>query len=296
MLDRSYVLLTAARNEATSIAKTIDSVLRQTVRPAEWVIVSDASTDGTDDIVRAISLSAGFIRLVRVDRDGGRSFGAKAIALDRARAGLSSSNYGFLGVLDADISFAPRYFESLLAEFDRDPSLGVAGGVILQWTGGRLERRIKSLNSVAGAVQLFRRECFFSTDGFPEMEIGGEDAAIEIQARMQGWRVRTFPQIEVIHYGRVGEGSGGRLGARYEFGQRCFLLGYHPLFQAMRLLSRAIERPYIVGSVAEMVGFVAARLRFKRPSLKPEIVRFLRREQIGRLGAILRAGSGGARR
>ena len=47
-----YVLVTPARNEAQYIEMTIRSVVRQRIRPLKWVIVSDGSIDGTDDIVR----------------------------------------------------------------------------------------------------------------------------------------------------------------------------------------------------------------------------------------------------
>ena len=50
----TYVLITPARNEAQFIELTIKSVVSQTVRPLKWVIVSDGSTDGTDDIVQQI--------------------------------------------------------------------------------------------------------------------------------------------------------------------------------------------------------------------------------------------------
>jgi glycosyltransferase involved in cell wall biosynthesis len=47
----SYVLVTPARNEVQFIELTIQSVVAQTMRPLKWVIVSDGSTDGTDEIV-----------------------------------------------------------------------------------------------------------------------------------------------------------------------------------------------------------------------------------------------------
>ena len=47
-----YVLITPARNEADYIGLTLKSMAVQTLRPLKWVIVSDGSTDGTDEIVR----------------------------------------------------------------------------------------------------------------------------------------------------------------------------------------------------------------------------------------------------
>jgi glycosyltransferase involved in cell wall biosynthesis len=48
----TYVVITPARNEKAFIELTIKSVVAQTVRPLRWVIVSEGSTDGTDEIVK----------------------------------------------------------------------------------------------------------------------------------------------------------------------------------------------------------------------------------------------------
>src|SRR5271157_3559433 len=62
----TYVLITAARDEAEFIELTIKSVVSQTVRPLKWVIVSDGSTDGTDDIVSKYAAEYPWIELVRM--------------------------------------------------------------------------------------------------------------------------------------------------------------------------------------------------------------------------------------
>jgi len=53
-MNNLYVLITAARNEEAYIEKTIKSVISQTILPKKWVIVSDGSTDRTDEIVRKL--------------------------------------------------------------------------------------------------------------------------------------------------------------------------------------------------------------------------------------------------
>jgi poly-beta-1,6-N-acetyl-D-glucosamine synthase len=60
-----YVLITPARNEAQSIELTIQSVVAQTIRPLRWVIVSDGSTDETDNIVSKYAAEHPWIELVR---------------------------------------------------------------------------------------------------------------------------------------------------------------------------------------------------------------------------------------
>ena len=75
----SYVLITPARNEARFIELTIRSVVAQTVRPLKWVIVSDGSTDGTDDIVTKYLGENPWIELVRMPARHERHFAGKAI-------------------------------------------------------------------------------------------------------------------------------------------------------------------------------------------------------------------------
>ena len=62
----TYVLITPARNEAAFIEQTAQSMIAQTVLPLKWVIVSDGSTDGTDEIVMKYAAGRPWIELVRM--------------------------------------------------------------------------------------------------------------------------------------------------------------------------------------------------------------------------------------
>ena len=77
-----FVLITPARNEAESIELTIRSVIAQTVRPVRWAIVSDGSTDGTDDIVNRYSAEYPWIELVRTPERRERNFAGKVHAFN----------------------------------------------------------------------------------------------------------------------------------------------------------------------------------------------------------------------
>ena len=75
--------MTAAHNEEAFIVKTMTSVLGQTVLPKRWVIVSDGSTDNTDQIVETYSKQHEFIRFLKLTRPTGRNFGSKGLALQK---------------------------------------------------------------------------------------------------------------------------------------------------------------------------------------------------------------------
>src|SRR3989304_8081751 len=113
----SYVLITPARNEAAFIELTIESMIKQTVLPIKWVIVSDGSTDGTDDIVKRYTTEHKWIELVRMPERAERHFAGKVHAFNAGYARVKDLKYDIVGSLDADISFEEDYFFYLLGRF-----------------------------------------------------------------------------------------------------------------------------------------------------------------------------------
>src|ERR1700761_5781227 len=109
-----YVLITPAHNEAKLIGATLESVVQQTIRPKRWVIVDDASSDKTCEVVKPFCDRYPFIRLVSLeDRSSGRNFENKALAFNRGLDELSDLSWDYIGNLDADIRIEPDYYENI---------------------------------------------------------------------------------------------------------------------------------------------------------------------------------------
>jgi len=278
-----YVLVTPARNEEAYIEKTIQSVLSQTVLPEKWIIVSDGSTDRTDEIVDRYQGAHVFISLLSTRRGGAPNFGSKANAFNAGCNELENQKYDLIGNLDADVTLPENYFETMISHFKEDPLLGIAGGIICELVNGKYIVQNISINSVAGAVQLFRRKSFDSIGGYIPIKSGGIDAAAEILGRMHGWKVRTFPDIHVLHHRRVVTGGRNILHTRFRQGITQFLLGYHPLFQLARFLFRIPDKPFLIGSLLTLSGYSWGYLRGMQSPMPAEAVRFLRSEQLKRL-------------
>lgn len=288
MVDYSYILVSAARNEADHIGYTIQSVASQTHRPDRWLIVSDGSTDATDQIVSEAAQWYHFIELLRVDADSDRNFGSKAAAINAGYKQIASLPHDFIGVLDADVSFGQDYYEQVLARFSDDPKLGIAGGVLTDIVDGKPVRQLTDPEwSVSGPVQMFRRECFEQIGGYLPLR-GGIDAAAEVMARMRGWRVRAFPEISALHHRQTGKENHSRLGIFFHRGLEDFRLGYHPLFFAARALLRFREKPFVLGGLTMLGGYLWAGLTRSKKKVSDEFIRFLREEQKSRLFARLR--------
>lgn len=278
-----YVLLTAAYNEESFITRVIESVIGQTQLPAKWIIVSDGSTDHTDEIVNTYCGKHDFIELLRAEKVSGRGTPSKVRALRLGFQRLKHLGYDFIGNLDADILLSPDYYEALRKKFEREPLLGIAGGVIVERRGRQFKSRISSnLSSVAHAAQLMRRECFGAMDGYRPLKYGGEDWCAEVSARMRGWTTKTFPELEVTHLRRTG-GADPWFRHHFREGQADFSFGSDALFEVVKCLRRISERPPIFGAAARLTGFGWSYIASEEPLVPEPLVRFLRHEQRARL-------------
>jgi poly-beta-1,6-N-acetyl-D-glucosamine synthase len=283
MKIQRYVLITPVRNEQDTIEGTLDSVLRQTVQPARWVIVSDSSTDRTDEIIQHHARQHDFIELIRLNRPTERSFAAKIAAFNLGYEALRDEAFDLIGNLDADVTFDPDYYEQIMRLFGRNPRLGIAGGIIMEYLAGGFRKQQSSSLHTPGATQVFRRQCFEEIGGYLPLKNGGEDSAADIMARMRGWQTQSFGHLRVFHHRRVGSGLGGVLRARYYAGVTDYNLGKHPVFMLAKSLRRLNESPCVLSSICRMAGFFHALARRGERPVPVEFIEFVRREQLKRL-------------
>jgi biofilm PGA synthesis N-glycosyltransferase PgaC len=278
-----FVLITPARNEAESIELTIRSVIAQTVRPVRWAIVSDGSTDGTDDIVNRYSAEHPWIELVRTPERRERNFAGKVHAFNAGYARMQNVAYDAVANLDADISFDEGYFAFLLQKLADDPALGLVGTPFKDGPNSVYDYRFVSIEHVSGACQLFRRECFEQIGGYVPVKGGCIDHIAVISARMKGWKTRTFTDKISFHHRQMGTAQDSLLMARFRNGRKDYIIGNHPVWELFRAIYQTTKRPYIVGGIVLLAGYVWSAIRRVERPVSPELVRFYRHEQMRRL-------------
>lgn len=278
-----YVLVTAAKNEEEYIEETIKSVIRQSVLPVKWVIVSDGSIDGTDEIVGRYLKVYSFIELVRLEDTKSRDFCSKAKAIKIGVQTLSDFHYDYIGNLDADVTFESSYFETIFEYFAKNSDFGLLGGRIYNKNNNVFKKEMANESSVAGAVQMFRKICFEEIGGYQPISTGGIDTVAEVMVRMNGWKTKTIDQLCVYHHRLTGTHGTNILYARYKHGRRDYFLGYHPLFFFLREIHRLVDPPYILGSFSKIIGFLSGYLSFTTHQVPIDVVRNLRKEQWSRI-------------
>jgi len=281
----TYVLITPARNEAKFIELTIESVVAQTVRPLRWVIVSDGSTDGTDEIVRKFTDTHDWIELLRMPERSERNFAGKVHAFNAGRARTADLAYDVIGNLDADVSFGEGHFRDLVSKFAEHPQLGVVGAPFREGSY-QYDYRFTNIENVWGGCQLFRKECFESIGGYVAIPGGSIDHIAVVSARMKGWRTRTFTESVCLHHRIMETAQNGGLRAKFNYGAKDYAVGNHPLWELFRAVYQMKQRPFVIGGLALAVGYFWSMIRRVPRRVSNDLVAFTRREQMQRLSGL----------
>jgi poly-beta-1,6-N-acetyl-D-glucosamine synthase len=278
-----FVVVTPVRNEEAHIGRTIESMVAQTLRPARWVLVNDGSTDRTGDILQQAASQHSWIEVVhRADR-GFRKSGAGIVeAFYDGFAQIQGLPWDFLVKLDGDLSFESDYFEKCLGKFERDPKLGVGGGVICRPGPGTHVAETPGIPAfhVRGATKIYRRACWEAMGGLPKAP--GWDTIDELRANMLGWTTRTFTDVALIQHRPTGRAESAWKDW-VKNGRANYMTGYHPLFMLFKCVKRTLSRPVLVASLGLAWGFLTGYLQRVPPAADPELISYVRREQVKRL-------------
>ncbi|MFX0134511.1 MAG: glycosyltransferase family 2 protein [Candidatus Hodarchaeota archaeon] len=277
--DLKYVLITPARNEEAFIEETIKSVIDQTILPIKWAIVSDGSTDSTDEIIKKYLREYPWIELVRMPERGERHFAGKVYAFNAGYKRMQDIEYDVIGSLDADISFDSEYFNFLLKKFVEFPELGVAGTPFREGDI-QYDYRFSRKEHVSGACQIFRRQCFEDIGGYIPLKAGAIDLTAVVTARMKGWRTETFADKYCIHHRKLGTSESNILAAAFKSGYSDYPMGVHPLWQLFRSIYQMSRKPVVLAGTMLLLGYCWAMISRAKSPVSIEFVRFRRKEQL----------------
>jgi glycosyltransferase involved in cell wall biosynthesis len=276
---KRFLAITPARDEQLLLPGLIASMVAQTRRPDRWVVIDDGSADRTAQLLDEAAREYDWIEVHHLPRNRKREPGGESVIMKFLTREVWGS-YDFILRTDADLTFEPRLIELLLAEFDRDPGLGIAGAVLHEPHGSGWREVRGPRFHTRGAVKLYSSKCFAAIGG---LQAGiGWDTIDEAHAMMLGYRTSSFPQIIAFHHRPQGA-AGGMLRSRFSTGRTAYVIGYSPVFMLARAFRRMLVSPPLVGSVMMLAGYLDARLRGMPRTASPELVRYIREQQIRRL-------------
>lgn len=207
-------------NYAHLLERTVTSVLKQTLPPAEIIIVDDGSTDNTADVGRALADQHASVRYIHKTNGG--------VATAR-NAGISATQSEYICCIDADDQIEPKFLEACVTALNEDRSLGIAytGLMMLREDGKRAlsewptqpdydkQLLARSPEDHKGANQIptcnvFRREAWERTGGYKQryapLGAGAEDGEFWARIMSIGYGARKVSDAGLFLYdlgGRV---------------------------------------------------------------------------------------------
>ncbi|HWM44583.1 MAG TPA: glycosyltransferase family A protein [Burkholderiales bacterium] len=276
----SYLLISPCRNEAAYMRETLDSVIAQSLRPAKWVIVDDGSTDDTPRILAEYARRHDWIEIVTRDDRGRRSVGPGVIeAFYAGYRTINPDDYEYLCKLDLDLRLPPRYFEILCARMAANPRIASCSGKCCVEEGGRLVSEGMGDDTSIGASKFYRVSCFKAIGGFVrEVMWDGIDCH---RCRMKGWIACSWddPELRFVHLRPMGSSQQSIYVGRMRHGAGQYFMGTGLLYMAASAASRLHQKPYVLGSLAMLWGWLRSALERKPRLDDPEFRAFLRAYQ-----------------
>lgn len=188
---------------AETIGDAIASIVAQTLRPAEVLLVEDCSGDGTLDALHRIAAEhePGWIKVIESPANGGPS---------RARnAGWERATQSYIAFLDADDSWGARKLELQVAALEADPAIAlIAHRMVVRARGTPVpaptlpaharivdRRRLLFHNPFPTASVVLRRDLPFR---FDESFRRSEDFLLWAQIAFSGYRCARIEQVMAI--------------------------------------------------------------------------------------------------
>jgi hypothetical protein len=172
-----------------------------------------------------------------------------------------------------------RYFEILMQRMDSNPRIATCSGKSYIERDGHLLFERHSDDTSLGMTKFYRVSCFKEIGGFVhEVMWDGIDCH---RCRMKGWMACSWdePELRFVHLRPMGSSQQsiytGRM--RHGFGQ--YFMGVGFLYMLANAINRLNDRPYVLGSIAMLWGWIASALQQKPRYDDPEFRAFLRRYQ-----------------
>ena len=274
-----YIVI-PAHNEEETIELTLNSLVDQTFLPKKIMVVNDNSTDKTLDLITAFSNRFTYIDFISITSSIDHIPGSKVINAFNKGLETLDSNFDILCKFDADLIFPKYYLETVVAIFQSDPKIGVAGGLPFIERHGKWEfEAIASKDHVRGPLKAYRKACFDEI-GRLRSSIGWDSVDV-LLAQYFGWTIKTDHSLHVKHLKPTG--ANYQSNAKYLQGEALYKMRFGVLLTVIASLKGAFNRKNFAFFFNSLIGYFKGRnkrLEFLVTKDQGKFIRKLRWENI----------------
>jgi poly-beta-1,6-N-acetyl-D-glucosamine synthase len=272
-----YIIISPVRNEEDYLRKTLDSVTNQTIKPTEWILVNDGSTDKTEEIIREYIPENSWIKLINLT-DRGYYFPGTGVVnvFNKGYSEIQHPDWEYVVKLDCDLSFEPDYFEKIFQEFTNNPKLGIASGCTYLPIDNELVKEPTQADHPVGPSKVYKRECWDAIGGL--RPVPGWDLADLLAAQMNNWDTACYFDLVLVHYRLTGSRRKGLFAPKFLQGRFEYRHGYSFIYTLMKATANIFSKPVFIGSFGKVTGYIYAAVTREPFLFEKDMRKFLRKK------------------
>jgi len=253
----NYYVIMPAHNEEAFIRLTLDSLLRQTLKPKKIIVVNDNSTDSTAKIIDEFINKTRTIIKINTHSSSEHLPGSKVINAFNKGLSLIDDDFDFIVKLDADLILPDNYFERIAYIFKGRPDVGIAGGFIYEEDASGLWTLNHTMDTdhVRGAFKAYSKSCFKAIGGLKAKM--GWDTIDELLAQYHGYVITTDETLKVKHLRPTGKAYNPK--ARYLQGNAMYTMRYGFFITLIASLKMALKQRKKAVFFDNMYGYFEAK-------------------------------------
>ena len=226
-------------NEQEHIEHMLGSLVGQTIKPSQVIIVDDNSTDNTPSVIKKYVDTYPWITSVNTHKTSKHSPGAKVIEAFYKGYEKCSIDAQLIGKFDADIILPSNYLEKMIGIFASDNLVGMASGnLYIKKRDAWIFENISEKTKVRGPIKLYKKECFEAIGGLKKSI--GWDTVDGLLAAFHGWKTKTDPLLHVKHLKATGNAYTS--GAKHKQGEAFYKMRYSKTLTRIAALKLAVSK------------------------------------------------------
>ncbi len=149
-----FSIVTACRNSEKTIRRTFDSVLAQSCKDYEYIIVDGASTDSTLDIIKEYEPKfEGRMRWISEPDKG---------IYDAMNKGIKMASGELIGIINSDDWYDPDALAQVRDCSDKNPAASVYYGITQHINSGQEKMLLRNHHSKLAAYTICHQSCFIA--------------------------------------------------------------------------------------------------------------------------------------
>jgi len=252
----NFYIVIPAHNEQDSIGDTLDSLINQTLKPKEIMVVNDNSTDDTAKIVNTYTALYSWVHIVNNISSNKHLPGSKIVNAFYKGLEKLDENYDVICKFDADLIFPFNYLEQLSKHFQNNPKLGMASGFCyIKKNNDWVLENLTGKDHIRGALKAYRKACFLDIGKLkPSM---GWDTVDELLAKYYQWEILTDETLLVKHLKPTGISY--NKASKYLQGEAMYKMRYGFLITLISAVKLAYKKENLSFFKDYMVGFIKAK-------------------------------------